>query len=369
MADKESTLPEQHKKRRNKIFIVVLSLLVIVGGWFGLTKYFHSLHHEETDDAQIEAHIAPVVSRVGGYVKKVYVSDNQFVHKGDTLLTIDPDDFQIALEQAEAALLTAESNLKVAEANTHAASQRIKTTHAAVVTADAQIEAAKVNVWKTNQDFERYSNLIKDHSITLQQFEQVKAAKELAERNLQVLIEQRNQTKTQTGIDLSQTNATAQSIDVAKANIVQRKVDVDHAKLNLSYTVIIAPESGIVSQVPIQTGQLLVQGQSLFRIVLNKNKWVVANFKETQYNKMAIGQKVIVHADAFPNHDFEARISSFSPATGAKFALLPPDNASGNFVKVVQRLPVKIEFSNSADTLIQRLRAGMNVDVDVHINP
>lgn len=368
METKKENAPVAPKQKRSKVFIVVLTILVIAGAWFGLTKYIHALHHEETDDAQVEGNIAPVVARVGGYVDKLYVTDNQFVRKGDTLLTIDPRDLQIVLDQAKAALNTAESNLKVAEANTNAASKNIMSTHAAVATADAQIEAARVNVWRTTQDFSRYENLIKDHSITQQQFEQAKAAKELAERNLQVLVDQRNQVQTQTGIVASQTNATAQSIEVAKANIQQRKVDVEHALLNLSYTVVTAPESGILSKVPIQKGQLLQQGQSLFNIVLSNEKWVVANFKETQYNKMVIGQKVIVHADAFPKHDFEGILSSFSPATGAKFALLPPDNASGNFVKVVQRLPVKITFTNPADSLIQRLRPGMNVFVDVHIN-
>jgi len=359
---------ETPKKKRSKVFIIVLGLLIIVGAWFGLTKYFHSLHHEETDDAQVEGNIAPVVARVGGYVQKVFVKDNQFVHKGDTLLIIDQRDLQIILEKANAALITAESNLKVAEANTHAASQNIHTTKAAEATANAQIEAAKVNVWRATQDYNRFANLIKDHSITQQQFEQAQAAKELAEKNLQVLIDQRNQATAQTVIVASQTNATAQSIDVAKANIGQRKVDVENAKLNLSYSVITAPESGILSKVPIQEGQLLQQGQSLFSIVLNNEKWVVANFKETQYNKMLVGQKVVVHADAFPNHNFEGVLSSFAPATGARFALLPPDNASGNFVKVVQRLPVKIDFINPSDSLIKRLRPGMNVDVDVHLD-
>ncbi len=127
-------------------------------------------------------------------------------------------------------------------------------------------------------------------------------------------------------------------------------------------------EAGKVSRVNLQEGQLLQAGQSTFRIVHNSDLWVVANFKETQLKKMSVGQKVTVHADAFPKHDFEATLTSFSPATGAEFALLPPDNASGNFVKVVQRVPVKIEFSNHQDSLLSRLRPGMNVDVDVHFN-
>lgn len=355
-------------KKRSKAFIIVLAILVTGGTWFGLTKYFHSQHHEETDDAQVEANISPVISRISGYVTKVYVKDNQYVHKGDTLMTLDPRDLKIVLAQAEAALATAKSNLSAAEASSIAAKTNINTTHAAVATADAQIEAAKVNVWRTTQDFQRYENLIKDHSITQQQYEQALAAKQLAEKQLQVLIDQKNQASTQTSVVSSQSNATSQQIGVASSVIKQREVDVENAKLNLSYTVILAPESGIVSKVPVQEGQFLQAGQSVFSVVLSNDKWVVANFKETQYNKMREGQKVIIHADAFPKHEFEAKLSSFSPATGARFALLPPDNASGNFVKVVQRLPVKIEFTDKADSLIQRLRAGMNVYVDVHLD-
>ena len=364
----ENNQAPEPAKKKSKGFIIVLAILVIGGTWFGLTKYFHSQHHEETDDAQVESNISPVISRVSGYVLKVYVTDNQFVHKGDTLMSLDERDLKITLEQAEAALSTAKSNLNAAEANSNAAKTNINTTHAAVATADAQIEAAKVNVWRTTQDYQRYENLIKDHSVTQQQYEQALAAKQLAEKQLQVLIEQKNQASTQTGVVSSQSNATSQQIGVAGSVIKQRQVDVENARLNLSYTVITAPESGIVSKIPIQAGQLVQAGQSLFSVVLSNDKWVVANFKETQYNKMREGQKVIVHADAFPKHDFDAVLSSFSPATGARFALLPPDNASGNFVKVVQRLPVKIDFTNKADSLIQKLRPGMNVYVDVHLD-
>ena len=364
----EKVQPQAAPKKKSKGFIIVLLILVIGGGWFGGTKYFHAQHHEETDDAQIEANISPVISKIPGYITKVFVQDNQLVKKGDTLMILDDRDLKIVVEQAEAALGTAKSNLTAAQANSSAASRGISTTHAAVATADAQIEAAKVNVWRTGEDYKRYANLIKDHSITQQQFEQADAAKQQAEKQLQILIDQKNQASTQTGVVTSQSNATSQQIGVAGSVIKQREVDVENAKLNLSYTVILAPEAGVVSKVPIQVGQYLQAGQQLFSIVLNSDKWVVANFKETQYNKMREGQRVIVHADAFPGHNFEATLSSFSPATGAKFALLPPDNASGNFVKVVQRLPVKIDFINKSDSLINKLRAGMNVDVDVHLD-
>src|SRR5690606_19898314 len=142
----------------------------------------------------------------------------------------------------------------------------------------------------------------------------------------------------------------------------------ENAKLNLSYTIITAPADGRVSKVNIQPGQFVNAGQTLFSIVMDKSIWVTANFKETQLEHMKRGQKVIVHVDAFPDHDFMAYIASFAPATGARFSLLPPDNASGNFVKVVQRIPVKIEFANRNDKQLALLRPGMNVNVDVNID-
>jgi membrane fusion protein (multidrug efflux system) len=359
---------EKAPKKKSKVFIIVLGLLVIFGAWFGLTKYIHGQHHEETDDAQVEANISPVIPRVSGYVLQVKVKDNQPVHKGDTLVVLDDRDLRLKVEQAQAALTTAQSNLQSAKATTNAASSNIATSKAAVSTANAQIEAAKVTVWRTTQDYNRYANLIKDHSVTQQQYEQALAAKQTAEKQLQVLIDQRNQVAQQTNVVSSQTTATSQQIGVASSIIKQRQVDVEDAKLNLSYTVITAPADGLVSKISVQAGQFLQAGQPLFSIVLSDEVWVVANFKETQFNKMRIGQKVIVHADAFPDHSFEAKLTSFSPATGARFALLPPDNASGNFVKVVQRLPVKIEFTNKNDSLIKQIRPGMNVSVDVHLD-
>lgn len=355
-------------KKRNLVFIIILAVLVIGGGWYGISKYRHGLHHEETDDAQVSADISPVIPRISGYVTDVKVQDNQFVKKGDTLMVLDSRDYVIKLEQAEAALATAKSNLNNAKATTDAAKANVSTVRASINTIDAQIEAAKVTLWRASQDFERYSNLIKDHSITQQQFEQAQAAKESAEKQVAILQAQKQQASQQTNAANVQSNATGQQIDIAGTNIRQRETDVDAAKLNLSYTVVTAPQDGLVSKVNVRDGQFVQAGQALFSIVHSDKVWVVANFKETQLNKMVEGQKVIIHADAFPKHDFEAKLASFSPATGSTFALLPPDNASGNFVKVVQRLPVRIEFTNNNDSLIRRLRPGMNVLVDVHLD-
>jgi len=354
-------------RKRNPVFIIILAIPVIGGGWFGISKYIHGKHHEETDDAQVSADIVPVIPHVSGYITEVPVHDNQQVKKGDTLVVLDDRDYKIKLEEAEAALAAAETNLQTARATTTAAKANIATSRASVGTVDAQIEAAKVNVWRTSQDYERYANLIKDHSITQQQYEQALAAKQTAEKQLAVLQEQKKQASQQTNVVAEQSNATAQQINVANAAIHQRQVDVNAAKLNLSYTVIIAQQNGLVSKINVQPGQFVQAGQALFSIVHSNEVWVVANFKETQLNKMREGQRVVVTADAFPKHKFEAKLSSFSPATGSTFALLPPDNATGNFVKVVQRLPVKIEFTES-DSLVKKLRPGLNVSVDVHLD-
>ncbi len=367
MATKQQT-EETTPKKRSKAFLVVLILLVILGGSFGISKYIYSLHHETTDDAQVEANINPIIPKVPGFVTEVRVNDNQVVKKGDTLLILDDRDFKIKLEQAEAALSAAESSLTTAQATALASQVGIGTSEAAVKTADAQIATAKVNVWRATQDYNRYANLIKDHSITEQQFEQAKAAKETAEKQLLVLQQQRAQAAQQTNTVTSQSRATSTQIGTAEANIKLRQVDVDNAKLNLSYTVVTAPADGVISKVNVQPGQFLQAGQATFSVVQDQNVWVVANFKETQFDDLRIGQKVIVEVDAFPGHEFEAKLTSFSPATGSRFALLPPDNASGNFVKTVQRLPVKIEFTDPKDTLVKQLKAGMNADVDVHLN-
>lgn len=355
-------------KKRSYTFPIILAALVVGGGWFGISKYIHSLHHEETDDAQVEANISPVIPRISGYVTEVRVKDNQIVKKGDTLLVLDDRDMKLKLEQAEASLATSQSNLQAAQATAGAAHANIATTQASVSTIDAQIETARVNVWRATEDFKRFENLIKDHSITQQQFEQALAGKQTAERQLQVLEQQKGQASRQVNAVSSQSNASASQIGVASAAIREKQVAVDDAKLNLSYTVVTASSDGKISKVNVREGQFVNAGAALFSIVQGDDVWVVANFKETQVGKIREGQKVIVGVDAFPGHEFEARVSSFSPATGARFALLPPDNASGNFVKVVQRLPIRIEFTSNKDSLIRLLRAGLNVDVDVHLD-
>jgi membrane fusion protein (multidrug efflux system) len=367
MATANENVGQAQTPKRSKVFLIILIALVVAGTWFGITKWHHAQLHAETDDAQVEANISPIIPRISGYVKEVHVSDNQSVKRGDTLLVLDDRDQRIKVEQAEAALATAESNLLSAKATTDAARSNIGTSEIAALTIDAQIEKAKISLWQSTQEYNRYANLIKDHSVTQQQYEDKLAAKQSAEKQLDILEQQKKQAVSQTFAVSSQSQATSSQISIANATIRQRQVDLDDARLNLSYTVITSPADGLVSKVNVQVGQFLTGGQSTFSVVLDQNLWIVANFKETQYNKIRVGQPVVIEVDAIPHYNFDGRVSSFSPATGARFALLPPDNASGNFVKVVQRLPVKIEFTNPQDSLLKRLKAGMNVNVDVHI--
>lgn len=355
------------KKKSSFAFPIIFGGLILIGAIFGYRTYVHGTTHEDTDDAQIATNMSPIISRISGYVKEVKVRDNQMVHKGDTLVVLDNHDELLILAQAKAALATANSNVATAKASANATSQNINTSKAAIATADAQIEAAKVNVWKATQDFNRYANLIKDHSITQQQYDAALAAKQAAEKQLQVLRDQRNQVAQQVNVIASQTDASSSQIGVADAMVKQRSVDVEKAKLNLSYTIITAPEDGYVSKVPVQPGQFIQAGAQLFSLIRDNSVWVVANFKETQLTKMVEGQKVKIKIDAFPDEKLEGVVSSFSPATGSTFSILPPDNASGNFVKVVQRLPVRIDFTNLNKDLAKKLRAGMNVKVEVFL--
>lgn len=369
------------KKPLNKKFIVALGAIVLFGGGYGIYKYIHSLAHESTDDAQIETKITPIVSKIPGYIKTIYIQDNQVVKKGDTLIRLDDTEYVIKVEQAKANYQAALSQLQVAEAGEHTSQSTVlssqagaSTAQANVATAQANIDAAKTQLWRASNDYDRYNRLYQSQSITKQQYEQALAAKETAEKQVVVLQEQLKAVEKQAqavaqqvNISKSQAVASTSQIDAAKAVVDQAKANLDHAALYLSYTVITAKEDGQVSKINLQAGQLIQPGQGLFNTVQKGNIWVVANFKETQMQYMREGQAVSIKVDAFPKHKFEGVINSMSPATGAKFALLPPDNASGNFVKTVQRIPVKITFTNPEDEMLVYVKPGMNVDIDVNI--
>jgi membrane fusion protein (multidrug efflux system) len=274
----------------------------------------------------------------------------------------------VKLEQAKAALAAAESQVNVAEASIGSSKANAAASSAQVTSASGNIETARIKLGRATKDFNRYKNLYENHSITTQQYEQALAAKEEAENQLKILQSQQKAAASQSHAAHSQTNITKKQVSVAEANVKSAQAMVDAAQLNLDYTAILAPIDGQLSEVSLQPGQFVQPGQSLIYLVNSKEKWVIANFKETQLEKMRVGQKAVIEADAYPGEEFKGTITNFSPATGAKFSLLPPDNATGNFVKTVQRLPVKIEFDKNNDAeKLARLRSGMNVDVDIHL--
>ena len=356
------------KKKTNKKFIVIIGSLILLGVIYGSYKYIHSLSHEETDDAQVEKYMNPIIPRVSGYVSKVYIKDNDYVKKGDTLFTIDKKDYQLKIDEATATLAAAEGNFEVSKADIGSILASVSVSDANVKSATGNIESAKIKLGLATNDFNRYSNLYKNHTITKQQYEQALAAKQEAENQVRILQQQQRATAFQKSVTQAKSLVSDKQIDVASANIKKAQALLESAKLNLSYTVITAAIDGQVSKIDIQPGQLVQPGQSLFYIINNNEAWVIANFKETQLNKMVAGQKVALKVDAYPDYDFTGTVTSFSPATGSRFSILPPDNATGNFVKTIQRLPVKISIDPSNDIeKVKLLRPGMNVDVDVHL--
>ncbi|RZJ31791.1 MAG: HlyD family secretion protein, partial [Flavobacterium sp.] len=330
------------KKKTNKKFIIIFAVLILVGGTYGIFKYVHSLAHEETDDAQIEKNVSPIIPRVAGYVTKVYVKDNDIVKKGDTLFTIDNRDYLVKVEDANAALAAAQGSFAVAKEEIGTAAAGVSVSEANVRSAAGNIETARIRLKRATDDYNRYANLYKNHSITAQQYEQAEAAKLEAQSQLNILQQNERATAYQRTVAAARTGVSGKQSDVAAANIKRAQAALDGAKLNLAYTVVTAATDGQVSKINVQPGQYVQPGQSLFYVINNAETWVVANFKETQLSKMSVGQKVTVKVDAYPDTDFEGTIASFSPATGSRFSLLPPDNATGNFVKTIQRLPVKV---------------------------
>lgn len=355
------------KNRKNKAFALVLGALVTLGLIFGVTKYIHGLSHEETEDAQVEADISPIIPKVSGFVDKLYVDDNELVKEGDTLVVLDDRDLKLKVMQAQAALDNAKANLATAEAGFETSRENVLGSQSNLGAFEASIEIAEVRKRRAEQDYNRYKDLIETHSITQQQFEQAQAELESATKQLEVAKKQKESVFRETASRKSQSNVSGKNIALARTIVEEREADLEFAKLQLSYAYILAPTTGIISRKSVQQGQLVQAGQSLFALVSKNQKWVVANFKETQLEKMRPGQSVEIEVDAYPDDTFMGKVESISPATGAKFALLPADNASGNFVKVVQRVPVKIVLTDKSEKA-EMLRAGMNVVVDVQVN-
>lgn len=351
MAQEQATDAEQPvTKKPNKVVPIILGIIILVGIIFGIREYIYYSKHEDTDDAQIDADISPVVARVGGYVDSISFEENTHVNQGQLLVKLDDRDYKVKVEQAYAAQKGAGAGVGVSQS-------QIPTTEANTASVRAQVVSAKARLDQANKDYARYANLVTDGSVTQQQFDQVKATRDVAQANYVAAQEQYRAAQEQLGTIRSQ-------LKVSNTGVNQRQADVDFAKLQLSYTRIYSPASGIISKKNVQKGQLVQAGQTLFSVVNDNSLYITANFKETQLNNLRSGEKVNINVDAYPDLKLQGEVYNFSPATGAKFSLLPPDNATGNFVKVVQRVPVKIRI-NANKEIMEKLRPGMSVDVSV----
>ena len=345
-----ATQETETKKKPNKVLPIILGIVLIGGLIFGVKEYIYFSKHVDTDDAQIDGDISPVVARVNGYVDSITFEENTHVDKGQMLVKIDDRDYKLKVEQAQAAQTGASANIGVGQS-------QISTTAATSSSAKADVTSAAARLDKVRKDYARYANLVQDGSVTRQQFDQAKADLEVAQANYSAAQDRYKAALEQVATSRSQ-------LKVVNTGVSQKQVDIDYANLQLSYTNVKSPATGIVSKKNVQIGQLVQAGQTLFSIVNDNSLYITANFKETQLEKIKNGQKVDLKVDAYPDLKVEGSVYNFSPATGAKFSLLPPDNATGNFVKVVQRVPVKIKITGSKEELA-KLRPGMSVDVSV----
>lgn len=324
----------------------IIGICLAIWGLYAIISLFVDYKSSETtDDAQVEQYLSPVNIRVPGYIKKIYFTEHQHVRKGDTLLVLEDDEYRIRLKEAEAALMDARSGRKVV-ANT------LNTVSNSASVYDASIAEAQYRMEQLEKDYRRYSSLLKKNATTPIIVEQYQTQLEMARARVAALKQQREAAHSSvTEVDQRQENA--------EAAVKRAEAAVDLAALNLSYTVVTAPCNGCLGRRSIEEGQLVNAGQTLTTIIPDTRKWVVANYKETQISSLAVGQEVEVTVDAFAGKTFKGRITAISSATGSKYSMVPTDNSAGNFVKIQQRVPVRIELTDISDEDNARLAAGM----------
>lgn len=344
---------QQPKKKKPILKFIIISVVVLAGGIFAYNKISFALCHETTDNAQVETQIAPVLPRVSGYVKDIAVQDYDSVKTGQLVATIDDDELQVQLMQMEADYKAAEADILNAKAALNNAEVSLKVNK-------GNITLNQVKQQQAQDDYARNQKLFADQAITKKQLEDSRYALEVA-----------NQQVTNSNSDLtaadSKLSVLRASIQKAEASLEIKKAAIEQQKLKISYSKIYAPQSGKLGKKNVTAGQYIQAGSPLFSIVNDSTYWIVANFKETQIKKFHPGMPVEISLDAYPDLRISGSIESLSDATGAKFSLLPPDNASGNFVKVTQRVPVKIAIAN-LDKYKDVLRAGLSAEITITTN-
>ena len=344
-----------NKNKTDKIIINLtkwFGILLLVGIiiW-GITYFLKGYHYEQTNDAQVDAYLSPLNTKVGGYINKIYFKDNQQVNKGDTLVVIELDEYKLKKDAALAELLSTQAKLPILAVNQQTQIKSIEVIK-------AQFRGAKARLNQQQKEFDRYKHLLAEESTTQQKFDHIAASLSIAQADY-------DQVKASLQVAQSKLNDFAVQRNAIQAEIEIKETLLKRQELDMRYTVITAPFDGQVGKKTIQEGQLIQPGQTLaFLINKTEEKWVIANFKETQIGNFKIEQVVSIVIDAFPHEEFTGVIESFSPTTGSRYSLLPPDNATGNFVKIIQRIPVRIKLTDSPEK-IAKLSAGMNANVYV----
>lgn len=344
-----------NKNRIDKVVVIstkYFGIVLLTGmlGW-AMLYLWRNLQYEQTNDAQIDAYLSPISAKVGGYISKIYYNDNQQVHQGDTLVLIEKDEYRLKQKAAAAELLSSRTKLPIL-----AASEETQSKNIAVIS--AQLMGGQAKLEQQRKEFERYKNLLADESTTQQKFDLV---------NTTLLSQQSDYAQTIASLEAAKSklkDIQAQRAAIA-AEINIKTALLERQELDLRYTVITAPFDGRIGKKTIQQGQLVQPGQTLaFLLNEAEKKWVIANFKETQIKSFHIGQRVAIETDAYPEEVFSGVIESLSPTTGARYSLLPPDNATGNFVKIIQRIPVRIKLTDKSE-MLSKLSPGMNANVYV----
>jgi membrane fusion protein (multidrug efflux system) len=337
------------KTHAGNIFLSVVAIIVIAGAIFYFAAYFlRGQRYQETNDAQVESYINPVSARVGGYIKAVRFNEHQLVHAGDTLVVLDDREYRQKVAAAEAAVEDSKAQLSVLQAG-------ISSAQTATLVNEDQIDGAKARLVLQEADIKRNRNLIKEEAITESDLESVQSRYDVS---LSDYSASQNNLKT----SYAKIEELKSRKALLAAEFKRKRAELELARINLEYTVICAPYTGRMGRKSILEGQQIQPGQPLVSIVNEREKWVTANFKETQVNGMYVGQPVEIQVDAIHGKVYKGQIEAISASTGSKFSILPPDNATGNFVKIIQRVPVKIKFIS---TDISPIKAGMNVLVSV----
>lgn len=337
----------KNKRRVIPNFFIALALLAGIA-WV-CERFIHLSGTEYTDNAQIKQHLTPVSTRVQGFIKKIYFEEYQTVKRGDTLAVIEDTEYRLKVMQAEA-------NYQNALAGKTAMLTTINTTQNNILVTEAAIEEQRVRLQNAETDYNRYQELLKGEAVTPQQFDRVKTDYAATQARYEQLLRQRESTALLKQEQIQRLEQNESAIKLAEAAL-------NLAKLNLSYTIIRATTDGVTGRKKIHEGELVQSGQTLVTLVDGTEKWVIANYKETQTTDMREGQLVEVKVDAIPNVKYKGRITSISDATGSFYSVIPQDNSAGNFVKVEQRIPVRIDFTDrNRPEDLQRLRAGMNVE-------